>query len=101
MCSYYSKGTADYVGVWDYVDFFIPRGLNQNVLDLLTAAEHPNIDVSLKSLDVVQDKSISNNQSHPFCYFLLASEDTYIDSQPKGQVTELDGQLHLSINIFV
>ena len=90
MCSYYSKGTADYVGVWDFEDFFIPRGSNQNILDVLKAAEHPNADVSLTSLDVVKDKSISNNQSHPFCYLLLASEETYIDSQPKGQVTKSD-----------
>ena len=90
MCSYYSKGTADYVGVWDFEDFFIPRGSNQNILDVLKAAERSNADVSLTSLDVVKDKSISRYKSHPFCYLLLATEDTYIDSQPKGQVTKSD-----------
>ena len=82
MCSYYSKGTADYVGVWDFEDFFIPRGANQNVLDVLKAAEYSNIDLASSS-------NLSNNQSHPFCYLLLASEDTYIDAQPKGQVPNL------------
>ena len=90
MCSYYSKGTADYVGVWDFEDFFIPRGSNQNILDVLKAAEHPIADVSLTSLDAHTDTSISKYKSHPFCYLLLATEDTYIDSQPKGQVTKLD-----------
>ena len=90
MCSYYSKGTADYVGVWDFEDFFIPRGSNQNILDVLKAAEHPIADVSLTSLDAVNDTSISKYKSHPFCYLLLATEDTYIDSNAKGQVTKLD-----------
>ena len=90
MCSYYSKGTADYVGVWDFEDFFIPRGSNQNILDLLKAAEHPNADVSLTSLDARTDTSISKYKSHPFCYLLLATEDTYINSNAKGQVTNLD-----------
>ena len=89
MCSYYSKGTADYVGVWDFEDFFIPRGANQNVLDVLKAAEYSNINSSQFSLGGLADTDLSNNQSHPFCYLLLASEDTYIDAQPKGQVPNL------------
>ena len=90
MCSYYSKGTADYVGVWDFDDFFIPRGPNQNVLDLLKNIEYSSTDVSLSSQQGLADYSSSDNQSHPFCYLLLASEDTYIDAQPRGQVLELE-----------
>ena len=88
MCSYYSKGTTDYVGVWDFDDFFIPRGPNENVLDLLKNIEYPSTDVSLSSQGGLADKSSFDNQSHPFCYLLLASEDTYIDEQPRGQVLE-------------
>jgi Glycosyltransferase family 92 len=88
MCSYYSKGTADYVGVWDFDDFLIPRGPNENVLDLLKNIECHNTDVSLSSQGGLADSSSCDNQSHPFCYLLLASEDTYIDAQPRGQVLE-------------
>jgi hypothetical protein len=90
MCSYYSKGTADYVGVWDFDDFFIPRGPNQNVLDLLKNFEYSSTAVSLSSQGGLADSSSSDNQSRPFCYLLLASEDTYIDAQPRGQVLELE-----------
>ena len=88
MCSYYSKGTADYVGVWDFDDFFIPRGPYENVLDLLKNIEYPSTDVSQSSQGGLADSSSSDNQSHPFCYLLLASEDTYIDAQRRGQVLE-------------
>lgn len=86
MCSYYSKGAADYVGVWDFEDFFIPRGANQNVLDVLKAVERSNTDLSISSQGGLTDTKFIDNQSHPFCYLLLATEDTYIDAQPKGQV---------------
>ena len=88
MCSYYSKGTADYVGVWDFDHFFIPRGPNENVLDLLKNIEYSSTDVSLSSQGGLADNSSSDNQSHPFCYLLLASEDTYTDAQRRGQVLE-------------
>ena len=37
MCMYYSKGVADYVGVWDFDEFFQPRGANKNLLDVVAA----------------------------------------------------------------
>ena len=41
MCSYYAKGCADYVGVWDFDEFFQPRGQNKNILDVLKAMGDP------------------------------------------------------------
>ena len=34
-CAYFSKGVADNVAVWDFDEFFIPKGNNKNMLDLI------------------------------------------------------------------
>ena len=28
-CSYYAKGSADYVGIWDFDEFFLPREIGR------------------------------------------------------------------------
>ena len=42
MCTYYSKGVADYVGIWDFNEFFIPRGDHKNLLDVIKATTSIN-----------------------------------------------------------
>jgi hypothetical protein len=35
FCAYFSKGLSNYVGIWDFNEFFIPKGENKNILDVL------------------------------------------------------------------
>lgn len=41
MCLYYSKGMSDYVGVWDFDEFLIPKGRYKTLPQVLGAMEHP------------------------------------------------------------
>ena len=81
---------ADYVGIWDYDEFFQPRGANKNILDVIRAMEAPTGPVrntyssNLKALDVHKlgwkpQRGMADNDGHPFCYLILDSEVTYVD----------------------
>ena len=39
--TFYLKGVADHIGVWDTDEFFIPRGENQNLLDVIDNSYSP------------------------------------------------------------
>lgn len=41
MCTYYSKGVADYVAVWDFDEHFWPLGNNTNIMDVIRQIEDP------------------------------------------------------------
>lgn len=90
MCSYYSKGAADYVGVWDVDEFFQPRGKYKNILDILDDMEPPKGIVlntypnNTSPLDVYKSgykpqRGMADGDGHPFCYLLLNSEVTLVD----------------------
>ena len=36
--NYYSKGMADFMGIWDSDEFFIPKGENKNLVDVIEKA---------------------------------------------------------------
>ena len=89
FCSYYSKGVADYIGIWDLDEFFIPKGQNRNILNVIENA-YPEPKKTLdpeipRAFD--EDKSVdkkwpggrgwADSQGHPFCYIQLRYVRTY------------------------
>ena len=89
MCTYYSKGAADYVGVWDFDEFFQPRGANKNLLDVIAAMEPedgpvrytypPDADpIQYFQRPFIPRRGMADRDGHPFCYLILQSEVTYI-----------------------
>jgi hypothetical protein len=95
MCLYYSKGTADYVGVWDYDEFFQPRGTNKNLIDVVKAMESPfgpipyfhptDADpLAMYRAGWKPQRGMADGEAHPFCYIMLKSEVTFMrpDSPP-------------------
>ena len=89
MCTYYSKGTADYVGVWDFDEFFQPRGANKNLLDVIAAMEPedgpvrshypPDANLALYSIEAFKPRrGMADKDHHPFCYLIIQSEITYL-----------------------
>ena len=90
MYTYYSKGVADYVGVWDFDEFFQPRGGNKNLLDLVAAIEPLDGPIAYDyppdtdPLDFFKDpftprRGMADKDGHPFCYLILQSVVTYIE----------------------
>ena len=83
--TYLSKGVADYVAVWDFKEFFIPRGTHQNLRDLLTALESPTRPTPKSSSAVAVlegaagTRGMADIDHHPFCSLLLHTEVTYAD----------------------
>eukprot|EP00607_Mallomonas_marina_P001756 CAMPEP_0182437780 /NCGR_PEP_ID=MMETSP1167-20130531/85278_1 /TAXON_ID=2988 /ORGANISM="Mallomonas Sp, Strain CCMP3275" /LENGTH=278 /DNA_ID=CAMNT_0024630819 /DNA_START=165 /DNA_END=1001 /DNA_ORIENTATION=- len=57
---YLAKGTADYVGVWDLDEFFIPRKPYNSMLEVLRVMEAP-------------DQGQADGDDHPYCYLSLSS----------------------------
>lgn len=91
MCLYYSKGSADYVGVWDFDEFFQPRGQNKNLLDVIDAVEPAKDAVPFQhepnktSLEVYAGwkpaRGMADKDGHPFCYLVLNSEVTLVSQR--------------------
>ena len=78
--TFYLKGVADHIGVWDTDEFFIPRGENQNLLDVIDNSYTP----PSEPLQLALPQSYAKNQSawpagkgwakndgHPFCGFRI------------------------------
>ena len=98
MCTYYSKGTADYVAVWDFDEFFQPRGDNKNILDVLKSVDFPvskenylksdkRVSLSLNETKTIMEEGwtprlgMADGHPHPLCYLILNSEVTYISKR--------------------
>jgi hypothetical protein len=92
MYTYYSKGMADYVGIWDYDEFFQPRGENKNILDVINAMESPlgpvrkTVPSKLNAVDMFKSgqrarRGMADSNGHPFCYLILESEVTMVDKE--------------------
>lgn len=86
---YYAKGTADYVGIWDFDEFFQPRGQNKNLLDVIESAEPAKDSIPFAhepnktSMDVYLEgwkpaRGMADKDGHPFCYLVLDSEVTLV-----------------------
>ena len=93
MCMYYSKGVADYVGVWDFDEFFQPMGKNKNLLDVLRAMGDPkgiiqNFHPKDADPDQIQltwkgGRGVADGDGHPFCYLLLDTAVTQVSVPSK------------------
>ena len=91
MCSYFSKGVADNVGVWDFDEFFLPRGQFNNIPDMLNSVgfkkgiqENFHADPRTKNFSEIQKnwkkgRGLADGNGHPYCYLLLDSEVTLVD----------------------
>ena len=81
MCTYFAKGMADYVGIWDFDEHFIPLGNNSNILDLLDSIESPvaipYMHGSAKNTDIYPfwagGRGLADKDGHPLCYIILNS----------------------------
>ena len=81
FCTYYSKGLADNVGIWDFDEFFIPKGENRDLLDVIEKASAPAPQMALKGLkeEEANDSTAlsrkgrgwADENGHPFCYLQL------------------------------
>eukprot|EP01036_Dinobryon_divergens_P038993 gene38993-51282_t len=82
MCLYLSKGTADYVAIWDLDEFFIPRRPYNDILEVLRAMEAPGpIPVHSKNQRATDihaswkgGRGLADGDGHPMCYILLTSQ---------------------------
>jgi Glycosyltransferase family 92 len=82
MCFFLTKGVTDYVAVWDNDEFFIPKGKNKNMLDVIRAAESPTPLQSFPSDDATFQHlkhtwkggpGWADGYAHPFCYLQMHS----------------------------
>ena len=97
-CTYYSKGVADYVGVWDFDEFFQPRGTNRDLLDVINAMEPEDgpvkyfyppdaIAATLTAKDYVPRRGMADKDGHPFCYLILKSEVTLFEREEGKEIS--------------
>ena len=99
-CTYYAKGTADYVGVWDYDEFFQPRGANKNILDIIesvdfSASERKTLEIDgamhwsvNETKKIIEEgwtprKGMADGHAHPLCYIIFNSEVSLIAEKNK------------------
>lgn len=88
MCTYYSKGSARYVGVWDYDEHFYPlnnfTSIQEVIYDIDTVSPIPyfHAEDTLPS-DIVYKwtggKGLADGDGHPLCYMVLNSAVTLND----------------------
>jgi hypothetical protein len=81
MCTYFSKGVADYVAVWDFDEFFIPMGKHQNILDIIGVHDvSPRSPVHRDGYASPDDwkggRGLADYDGHPLCYLILNSLTT-------------------------
>lgn len=95
MCVYHAKGNADYVGIWDFDEFFIPKPPHNSILDVLLSMEgsgrYPQFPKDADKLDPLKAKNewkggpgFADGHMHPFCYILLSSEVICSDNSDGG-----------------
>ena len=86
MCFYYNKGIADFVGLWDVDEFFIPKGGSKNLLDMLDSTEETDskklqpIDLNNPETDAWSvshrpgKRGYASAHAHPYCYIQISSD---------------------------
>lgn len=90
LCTYYSKGLADYVGIWDFDEFFIPKGSNKNLLEVISNAypektldpEIPRVFNENISVDKTWPggRGWADGNGHPACYLQIRLARTHFIS---------------------
>jgi hypothetical protein len=82
--TYFAKGMATYVGVWDLDEFFIPR------LNSLPSKGRETSTI----VEVIQHASATSTfgdgEGHPFCYLQLSSEVTYSSKAAQSPIDQPD-----------
>lgn len=84
MCTYFSKGVADYAGVWDFDEFLLPRGDNKNIQDIIRGVVapspiNPNYVYNFGNTTVDVEKvwtggpGLADGEGHPFCGIVFNS----------------------------
>jgi hypothetical protein len=85
LCTYMAKGMADYVALWDYDEFFIPKGTNKNIIDLVNSLDVPKNEplkpMSPNGVDLIDLKTkwkggrgYADGDVHPFCFLQFQSK---------------------------
>jgi hypothetical protein len=78
---YLAKGTADYLGVWDMDEFFIPRKPFTSIIEVIRSLESPvpipahpsNLSAINISSTWKPGRGLADGDGHPFCFILLTS----------------------------
>jgi hypothetical protein len=89
---------ADYVGVWDFDEFFQPRGKNRDLLDVINAMEPEDgpvkyfyppdaITAPLSAKEYVPRRGMADSDGHPFCYLILKSEVTLFQREDSKEIS--------------
>ena len=78
FCAYFSKGVADNVAVWDIDEFFIPKGENKNMLDLIDSSNSDGpLDSEVSRKFAGQEgqnsrwhggRGWADDNAHPYCF---------------------------------
>ena len=77
LCTYYAKGVADHVALWGFDDFFIPKGTNKNMLDVIdNAYANPILNPMINLGEDKTERRVSSarglgwadKHNHPLCY---------------------------------
>ena len=95
MCFYHSKGNADYVAVWDFDEFFIPKPPHNSIIDVIRAMEGngnlPAFPDSSQKMNVQNLKDnwkggpgLADGHMHPFCYMSLSEQVVCNDNSEGG-----------------
>ena len=81
FCSYFAKGVADNVAVWDFDEFFIPKGGNKNILDVIDRANSngpldPDVsgrftELKAPNADWRGGPGWADGNAHPFCFLQM------------------------------
>lgn len=78
-CLFLSKGTADYIGVWDLNELFIPRLPYSNIMEVIVSSNPPvgtqlkpaNISNIASAVDWKGGPGWADGDGHPYCYLAL------------------------------
>lgn len=106
-CTYFAKGMADYVAVWDLDEYFIPRGANRDLLDLVEsldtyrrhtrpwqqsyAAVHGQRSLLERYLAGWQGgRGMADGDAHPLCFIQLDSEVVLYPDEYNADLPDLD-----------
>ena len=98
---------ADYVGVWDLDEYFIPRGENKNLIDFIQALDNysPNqphdelryaaVHGSRELVEVFASgwrggRGLADGDAHPLCYISLHSDVLLYPNNYVAETPELD-----------
>jgi hypothetical protein len=84
-CLYYAKGMADYVAVWDFDEYFIPKPPHNSIMDVVRSLSEPFSLAPHTAATAVDARTAqlqwngaapgyATADGHALCYFLLNSE---------------------------